>query len=259
MTSSADHIDDELLSAFVDEQVTLDEREQVQTHLRTCSDCQQRLLELRAIVDLLRDLPEVPMTRDFKLGPRAVADPPNVVRLRRWYAATRVAAGSLAAGFVLLTAGVLFVDSRQSPAATSAVSKPQVALAPAAAARTDGAPAPTVAPAPKAAAPAAAAPASGALASPAAAAGASAVQRSAPAGQPEDQVAATTSTSPLPTPVPTPAPTAVPLPPPSPTSASTTQATPLRLAAIGLGILAVLALVTAIAVRQRLQHAVSHL
>ena len=257
MTRSADHLDDELLSAFVDDQVTPDEREQVQTHLRTCSACQQRLVELRAMVGLLQGLPEVPTPRDFKLGPRAVADPPNVIRLRRWYAATRVLTGSLAAGFVLLTAGVLYVDSRPGPAATSTVSKPQVALAPAAAPRTDSAPAPTVAPAAKAVAPAAV-PAA-AQASSAAAPGAAAAQRSVPAGQPGDQVAATTSVNPLPTPVPTPAPTAVPLPPPTPAVASPDEAIPLKLGAIAVGILAVLALVTAIAVRRRLQRAVSHL
>lgn len=263
MTRSADHLGDELLSAFVDDQVTQDEREQVQAHLRSCSACQQRHQELRAVVDLLRGLPEVPVPRDFKLGPRVVADPPNVVRLRRWYIATRVAAGSLAAGFVLLSAGVLYVDSRPSAAATtSAVSKPQVALAPTAGQRTDSARAPTIAPA----APKAAAPALAPQASPGSATGAAAAQPAAPAaqsaaqaGQPADQVAATTSVSPLPTPVPTPAPTAVPLLPAPAAVASTDEAAPLRLAAIAVGLLAVLALVTTVAVRHRLRRAVFHL
>lgn len=252
MTRSADHIGDDLLSAFVDDQVTPQDRALVQAHLRTCALCQQRLDELRAVVDLLRALPDVPTPRDFTLGPRAVADPPNVVRLRRWYAATRVAAGSLAAVFVLLTAGVLYVDSRPTHLASTAASqpRPQVALV-ATSGQSGGerAAPPTTAPAvaPKAAG---AAPAT----SPA-----PVMKAPQPAAPTTDQQAATTSTSALPTLVPTPAPTAVPSLPAAVAAASTDDPAPLRIAAIAIGILAVLALVTAVAVRHRLQRAVFRL
>ena len=65
---------------------------------------------------MLRQLPEVDPPRDFSLGPRLVADPPNVIRLQRWYTATRAAAASLAAVFVLLVAGTLYVDTSVAPA-----------------------------------------------------------------------------------------------------------------------------------------------
>ena len=255
MTRSADHIGEELLSAFVDDQVTTEDRALVQAHLQTCAACQQRLDELRAVVDLLHALPDVPTPRDFMLGPRVVADPPNVVRLRRWYAATRLAAGSLAAVFVLLTAGALYVDSRPTQLATTAASQPQPALAPTTGQPGERAAATTAPAAARAAAPAAVPQASPAAAFEAPQPGA----RVAPGAPTTDQRAASTGTSALPTLAPTPAPTAIPLLPRPLAVASTDDAAPLRIAAITIGILAVLSLVTAVAVRHRLQRAVFRL
>jgi anti-sigma factor RsiW len=223
----ADHIEDEVLSAFVDDQLSPSSRSQAEAHLAVCAACRERLEGFSTVAGLLRRLPEVEPPRDFALGPRLLGDPPNVVRLRRWYTATRAAAAALAAVFVFLSAGALYVDSR--PAASTDVPRAQVAMVPAAAGLS--ATTPTVA-ARSAAAPAAA--------------------RPAPLKpQADDQVAATTSVNPLPTPVPTPEPT--PAPVSAPVSAQASDAAVLlRGGALIVGLLAIAALLAAVRVRRRL-------
>jgi hypothetical protein len=245
----ASHIDDDELSALIDQQLGPDESDRAQSHLAACVECQARLDGLRSVAVLLRRLPEVEPPRDFSLGPRLVEDPPNVVRLRRWYTATRVAAGALAAMFVVLAAGTLYVDSRPGSSAALESARPQAVLAPAA--NSQGA-APTVAA--RAAAPAAPAQAA------APAAGLSSARRPAANPQADDQVAAATSVSPLPTPPPTPPPTPIRLPisAPSVTSSSRDSVLTLGTAAVLAAVLAIIAVVIAIVVRQRLRRA-SHL
>ena len=133
MTHQTDHIDDELLSAFVDDQLTPDEKALVQQHLASCSACQARLEELRSVIALIRELPELELPRDFALGPRLLVDPPNVIRLRRVYSVARTAAASLAAVFVLLSVGALYVDTRPGSATVTELAQPKAASAPAAA------------------------------------------------------------------------------------------------------------------------------
>jgi Putative zinc-finger len=228
------HLADESLSALVDEQLNAEEARSARAHLETCSACQQHLDELRSVVALLRAMPDVEPPRQFLLGPRAVADPPNVVRLRRWYGGTRAAAASLAAVFVFLSVGALYIDLQPAASPTSLAAKPQLPTAPADA--NQSAPTPAV----KAAAPA---PAAAVRQAPAGAQGAE-----------SDQVAAATSVRPLPTPVPTPSPTPLPLPLPRPvTSTELDAAAPLRTAAAIVGVLAALTLLVTVLVRHRLQ------
>jgi hypothetical protein len=242
-------------------------------HLATCPDCRARLDELRSVVVMLRDLPSVEPARDFSLGPRLVADPPNVVRLRRWYGVARVGAASLAAAFVFLSAGALYVDRLPvgSSAQLSAPAAPAVESAPAAQnAAPTSAPARAFAPAPAApAAPASAAatPARPADSAPAAGAAAPAVAgaaRQQPAPTPNgaglaDQVTAATSVRSLPTPVPTPAPlpTRAPQPVAQPVTSPRVEsaAAPLRTAAAGIGILAALGVLATLVIRHRLRAA----
>jgi hypothetical protein len=291
LVTHPDHLGDDVLSALADDQLAPDEGSRAQAHLGTCSDCQARLAEIQDLVGLLRALPSVDPPRDFRLGPRPVADPPNVIRLRRWYAWTRAGAGALAAAFVFLSVGTLYVDSRAVPSSATLASKaqpaaPEVATAPqqnpsAPAARnaTGGtasdaaAPAPPAAGAPAAQPPAAPAPASAArpaavpAASPAAqapgaAAAAPAVRsQAAPAPtstEPGDQIAAATTVRPLPTQVPTP--TVLPQPSAGFATSSLPQsqadpAAPLRIAASVVGVLAAFGILLALYVRHRLQAA----
>jgi len=229
---SSDHLDQDTLSSIVDDQLTQQERARAEAHLSACATCQAQVEEFRSVAALLRALPEVDPPRDFSLGLRLVLDPPNVVRLRRWYTATRVAAGALAAVFVFLAAGTLYVDSRPAPVAVIAAARPQgVAQAPAPASGSAGLSAPTTVAARSAAAPAAA-----------------------PARPPQadDQVAAATSVNPLPTPIPTLLPTPVLVPVTAPVVVTSDPGAPWRTGAALTGLLAVLALFAALVVRHRL-------
>jgi anti-sigma factor RsiW len=216
------HLDDETLSALVDDQLPFEERSAAEAHLGTCTACRQELDGFRSVATLLRALPEVEPPREFTLGPRLVADPPNLIRLRRWYTATRIAAGSLAAVFVFLSVGALYVDTRPAPTSSLADSaRPQVVASSVAAGQSAPAPA-----AVRAAAPAAA---------------------PARAPQPDDQVAAATSVNPLPTVAPTPAPAVV-----VPAVAAPDSGAPWRASAAFAGVLAVVVLLSAVVLRHRL-------
>ena len=206
------HLDDDILSALVDGQLTSEERSEAEAHLGTCATCRQQLDGFRSVATLLRALPEVVPPREFTLGPRLLKDPPNVLRLRRWYTATRVVAAAFAAVFVFLSAGALYEDSRPVPvASTVAVDKPQLLASPAAA-RAVGAAAPAPARAP----------------------------------QPDDQVAAATSVNPLPTLAPTPVSLS------APAVVAQEPGATWRTAAAIFGVLAVLMLLGAVVARHRL-------
>jgi len=241
------HIDDEALSAFVDRQLTPDEAAQARAHLETCSACQERLAGFRMVAELLHTLPEAHLPWEFVLGPRLLVEPPNVVRLRRWYTVARTAAAALAAVFVFLSVGTLYLESRPVPPGTSEApfaSKPQSASG-AAPEVQSAPPTATVRSGPAAAA----APADSPTSAPAA------VARAAPINpQSDDQVAAATRIGPLPpTPVPTPQPTAVPAVLQAPVaSAKPDSSAPVRNGAVVAGILAALALLAALVARRRL-------
>jgi hypothetical protein len=244
VTGTGDHLIDETLSALLDDQLDADAARHAHAHIATCSACQQRLDGLRLVVGLLRSLPEVDPPRDFGLGPRLLVDPPNVVRLRRWYTVARAGAASLAAVFVFMSVGALYIDSRPAPRPATLDSRQQVfTSAPASA----GQSAPTVAPLQRPAVPAA----------PAVAARSAAPT---PQGAESDQVAAATSVRPLPTPVPTPLPTPVPPPPlPQVSPAELDPAAPLRTGAAIIGVLAAVTLVATLIVRHRLARASRYL
>ncbi|MBI2953171.1 MAG: zf-HC2 domain-containing protein [Chloroflexi bacterium] len=58
----------ELLSPYLDGQVSEDERRQVEEHLPRCARCGRELQELRVTVQALRDLPVIAMPRSFALA-----------------------------------------------------------------------------------------------------------------------------------------------------------------------------------------------
>jgi Putative zinc-finger len=101
------HLDDETLSASIDDRLAPNDAAGVQAHLGTCQACRERLEDLQSVVGLLRQLPLLEPPRPV-WGPRLVADPPNVVRLRRVYTLARAGAAALAAVFVLSSAGALY-------------------------------------------------------------------------------------------------------------------------------------------------------
>ena len=119
-----DHLSDETLSALLDQQLEPGDLRAANVHVEACASCAERLAELRSVVTLLRSLPELEPPRDFSLGPRLVADPPNVIRLQRWYTWTRAGAASLAAAFVFLVGGTVYLDS--AAPRTTASGSPQL-------------------------------------------------------------------------------------------------------------------------------------
>jgi anti-sigma factor RsiW len=226
-----EHLSDATLSALLDAP-DAPERAEERAHLAACPSCEQRLSELRSVVDLLRGLPQVEPTRAFTLGPRSVAEPANVVRLRRWYVAARAAGASLAAVFVLLVGSAAYLDTTGVPS-----SPPTRALAP------ESKPAAGAAPA--AASPAPPPPSALAVRAP---------QKPAAAENPDQAElrAATTGVRPLPTLTP------VSLPPPIANIVEQAPAgdpgAPLRVVASVVGVLAALSLLLTVVLRHRLGH-----
>lgn len=62
------HVSTELLSAYLDNQVTAAERGRVQQHLQGCSACQAELNSLRQTISMLHALPRVAVPRAFTLS-----------------------------------------------------------------------------------------------------------------------------------------------------------------------------------------------
>src|SRR5438093_555329 len=69
--NTLDHVS-ELLSPYLDDQVTLPERRTVERHVAECQSCRAELEDLRRVRDILRRLPNRPVPRSFALGPRAL-------------------------------------------------------------------------------------------------------------------------------------------------------------------------------------------
>jgi anti-sigma factor RsiW len=65
----------ELLSPYIDRQVSLDERQQVETHLASCATCQGELDQIRAVVTGLKALPQMAVPRSFALTRQRGAAP----------------------------------------------------------------------------------------------------------------------------------------------------------------------------------------
>ncbi|PQO33734.1 hypothetical protein [Blastopirellula marina] len=61
-------LNDELLSAFLDGEVTAEERQQIEVLLATSPEWQKRYRQMVEAVNLVRTLPEEPMPRDFSQG-----------------------------------------------------------------------------------------------------------------------------------------------------------------------------------------------
>jgi hypothetical protein len=61
------HLTTEQFSAFLDQQLSVQEQSTCQAHLSTCELCQQQLAELQQTVLLVRALPRVPVPRSFVL------------------------------------------------------------------------------------------------------------------------------------------------------------------------------------------------
>jgi hypothetical protein len=130
----------EILSAYIDDEVTAEERVMVEQHLTMCNACVRNLATLRQTVALLGELPQVAVPRPFTLR-QADVEP---VRQRRksWWRLSW-AQGLIAAAAVLLCVaaiGGIFVFGRSArlpqlialqappPPEASSVEKPAAAM-----------------------------------------------------------------------------------------------------------------------------------
>jgi anti-sigma factor RsiW len=125
----------ELLSAYMDGEVSADERALVETHLATCALCAHDLVTLRQTVSLLRQLPQVAAPRPFTLRETDVK-PVRPARPAWWRLpwARGLAAATAMLACVVVVAGVVLLGrpgmlgapaapapvALQAPAATEA-------------------------------------------------------------------------------------------------------------------------------------------
>lgn len=74
------HPDIELLSAYIDNEATPEEVRQVERHLQSCQACSDELASLKWAVNLLREIPPIPVPRSFAI--RQVDIEPEPARRR---------------------------------------------------------------------------------------------------------------------------------------------------------------------------------
>ncbi|MGH2544463.1 MAG: anti-sigma factor family protein [Ardenticatenaceae bacterium] len=124
------HLDPELLSAYLDDEVGAAERARVEGHLQACEACRLELESLQWTVNLLRRLPVAPLPRTFYVT-EAMIEPerqPSVLErlARQW----RPLLGSAAALAALLLLVVLVQPQARQNAQTAAdmAQEPAVAL-----------------------------------------------------------------------------------------------------------------------------------
>lgn len=95
------HLDTDALSAFLDERLDGEQREEAAGHIAICPDCRRELRELRATVDLLRGLPQYRPRRSFVLG-NEYAHPVRTSRLVRFLPLLPVLRAATVAALLLL-------------------------------------------------------------------------------------------------------------------------------------------------------------
>jgi hypothetical protein len=127
----------ELLSAYIDGEVTADERGLVEAHLASCDVCGRDLATLRQTVTLLRQLPQVAAPRPFTLRESDVQAlrPTRPIPIRwqsGWLRAAVAAAAMLlcvavAGGVLLLQRGGVGAPAAPAPVALQSQSQPPAA------------------------------------------------------------------------------------------------------------------------------------
>ncbi len=106
--SEHQHIED-MLSAYLDGELSPGEKTRVEKHLAQCAACAQNLHTLRQTVALLGQLPPVAVPRSFALRPAQVAQRPSVFPARRTYAYLRTATVLATVLFAVVLAGDAFI------------------------------------------------------------------------------------------------------------------------------------------------------
>lgn len=119
-----DHLDLELLSAYIDGEVTPAEQQQVERHLALCTTCVEELESLRWTVRLLHEVPPVPVPHPFAVRRADLERPPRRRRftLPRWvFGSLRWATAVTALLFLLVLSADLLNVTPFAPGAPKAV------------------------------------------------------------------------------------------------------------------------------------------
>jgi anti-sigma factor RsiW len=82
---------EEMLSAYLDGELSPKEQARVEEHLAQCADCAQNLHTLRQTAALLRQLPPVAVPRSFAIRPAPAAPRLGIFQMRRTYVYLRAA------------------------------------------------------------------------------------------------------------------------------------------------------------------------
>jgi anti-sigma factor RsiW len=100
---------EELLSAYIDGELSPKEQARVEKHLTQCADCAQNLHTLRQTVALLGQLSPVAVPRAFTIRPTQVAQRDRFFQTRRTYAYLRAATALATILFAVVLAGDVFL------------------------------------------------------------------------------------------------------------------------------------------------------
>lgn len=126
------HIDPELLSAYLDEEVTANERQLIETHLPTCAACQQELASLRFTVAMVQALPTRPIPRTFYVTEAMVTPEPKASSAgwMGWLRGLAPFGAALAALFVVFVVArpLMFGGSGAAVPAAAPVEAPAMAV-----------------------------------------------------------------------------------------------------------------------------------
>lgn len=124
------HLNPVLLSAYIDDEVSAEERTLVESHLVTCETCQVELDALRWTATLFHQLPDVPLPRNFYVTEAMLEEPASAAKkgwiewLQSLFNGWQPLPIGMGAAFVALLLFMVVVQP------FSTASEPQIALAP---------------------------------------------------------------------------------------------------------------------------------
>lgn len=120
------HIDPELLSAYLDDEVSATERAAVAAHLPTCPNCQRELAALRHVRTLMSAMPLEAIPRPFYINAAMVAPQTTPSRWARWRSSWGTL-GKLASATVALLLIVVLVQQLGRGMGTDSAAMPEMA------------------------------------------------------------------------------------------------------------------------------------
>lgn len=99
-------LSDEVLSAFIDGQLPDEERWQVEARLAGDAEARRRLVQLQQVVDLLAELPRVPVPRPFTLSEAMVGRSPQRWAWPAWLKPFYLRGAAIVVALCLLIVGL---------------------------------------------------------------------------------------------------------------------------------------------------------